>query len=330
MRRRNFLTQTAYASFAVLTCGLAACKDKTSQTDQKPVTGAAKNELFKISLAQWSFNKSIRSGQMNPFDFSEKARTLGFEGIEFVNQLYFPYLETFSSRLAGINVMVKETNTRSEAAGVQNLLMMVDREGDLCVEDEKTRSVAIENHKHWIDAAHGLGCRTLRLNLFGSDDPVIWKETALKSLSDLCDYAQPLGLNVVAENHGGLSSNAALLAETIKEVNKPNCGILPDFDNFCLAWDSGVTFEGTCIKRYDRYQGMKEMMPYAKSVGAKAFTFDENGNEPTIDFNKMFSIIKDAGFSGWVGLEYEGDDLSEEAGILKTKALIEKTIKNLS
>lgn len=330
MKRRNFLTQTAYASFALYVWGLSACRNNSTQTTVTSDKIDTNVDLFKISLAQWSFNRSIRGGKMNPFDFSEKANALGFEGIEFVNQLYFPFLETFSSRLTGINEMVKETNIRSAAAGVQNLLMMVDREGDLCVADEKLRNEAIDNHKLWIDAAHGLGCGTLRLNLFGTDDPIVWKETALQSLSALCHYAQPLGLNVVAENHGGLSSNAALLAETIKEVNKPNCGILPDFDNFCLAWDSGVTFEGNCIKRYDRYQGMKEMMPYAKSVGAKAFTFDENGNEPTIDFNKMFTIIKEAGFSGWIGLEYEGHDLSEEEGILKTKALIEKTIKNLS
>lgn len=330
MNRRNFVTNTAYASFALCAWGLTACKNNTAKNDTDPQLKKTVAQWFKISLAQWSFNRSIRSGKMNPFDFSEKAHALGFEGIEFVNQLYFPYLDTFPTRLAGIDEMMKETNIRSKAVGVQNLLMMVDREGDLCVADENSRIEALENHKMWIDAAHGLGCQTLRLNLFGSDDTEVWKDSALKSLSALCDYAQPLGLNVVAENHGGLSSNAALLAETIKEVKRPNCGILPDFDNFCLAWDSGVTFEGNCTKRYDRYQGMKEMMPYAKSVGAKAFTFDENGNEPTIDFNKMFSIIKEAGFSGWVGLEYEGEDLSEEEGILKTKALIEKTIKNLS
>lgn len=330
MNRRHFVSNTASASLALGLLGLAACRNKPSGSAESSENLTDFSHLFKISLAQWSFNRSIRGGKMDPFDFSEKAKALGFEGIEFVNQLYFPYIDTFSSRLEGIKSLVAETNKRSANAGIQNLLMMVDREGDLCTGNETERLAAIENHQLWIDAAHGIGCKTLRLNLFGSDDPEVWKSSAVTSLTALCDYAQPLGLNVVAENHGGLSSDAALLASTIKEVNRPNCGILPDFDNFCLAWDSGVTFEGNCIERYDRYKGMEEMMPFAKSVGAKAFTFDENGNEPDIDFDRMFQIIKNAGFSGWVGLEYEGEDLTEEEGILKTKALIEKTIKNLS
>ncbi|MDT8413753.1 MAG: sugar phosphate isomerase/epimerase family protein [Flavobacteriaceae bacterium] len=330
MKRRTFVKNSTQAGLAFGLMGLAACRNGTSQQTENPTEAVGASTHFKISLAQWSLNKAIRSGEMSPFDFSDKAKALGFEGIEFVNQLYFDEIDKHPNRLSGINHFVSETLKRSRDADMQHVLIMIDHEGEVATADAEARAKAIENHRRWIDAAQGLGCHAIRLNLFGSEDVEAWKTHAVESLSILSDYAATQKINVIVENHGGFSSNGALLAEVMRTVDKPNCGTLPDFGNFCMKRDSGAVFEGACVEEYDKYQGVADLMPFAKGVSAKAFDFDINGNETTIDFLKMFQIVKKANFKGWVGIEYEGENHTAEDGILLTKALLEKTFKQLT
>ena len=108
----------------------------------------------------------------------------------------------------------------------------------------------------------------------------------------------------------------------MKAVNKSNVGTLPDFGNFCIKREEGNW--RNCVDAYDRYQGTTELMPFAKGVSAKSHDFDEQGNETETDYTKMLQIVKAAGFSGYIGIEYEGEKLSEDEGIRKTKALLEK------
>jgi sugar phosphate isomerase/epimerase len=116
------------------------------------------------------------------------------------------------------------------------------------------------------------------------------------------------------ENHGGLSSNGDWLAGVMKLVNKPNCGTLPDFGNF---------------HDYDRYRGVEELLPFAKGVSAKSHEFDADGNEVRTDYRRMLRMVVAAGYCGWVGVEYEGNGLSEPEGILATKKLLEKVRSEL-
>jgi hypothetical protein len=107
-------------------------------------------------------------------------------------------------------------------------------------------------------------------------------------------------------------------------------GVLPDFNNFCVRRDSGQLYQGKCVEEYDRYKGVTEMMPYAKGASAKTIDFDENGNCIETDYNKMLKIIKDSGFHGYLGIEYEGEKMSEEEGVRKTKALLEKVAASMA
>ncbi len=196
--------------------------------------------------------------------------------------------------------------------------MMVDLQGDenlLSTPNQTHRKQGVENHKIWIDATAILGCHSMRINLFGSNDEEVWKENSIASLKELSEYASEKNVNIIVENHGYLSSNGALMAEVMETVNKENCGTLPDFGNFCLKREDNKLWDAPCIEEYDIYKGVEELMPFAKGVSAKTFNFDENGNETTIDFYKMMKIVKDAGFTGFVGVEYEGEELSEEKGI---------------
>ncbi len=320
---------------------MSACKtksaDKTtedSEVDQKEQAAHPSSKentpFFKLSLAQWSLHRTFQSGEMNLFDFAQKANELGFEGLEYVSQLYTEELKKEPNPKKSMQTLLEILKSKSKKYEMQNLIIMVDGEGDLAVLDEKERNQTVENHKKWVDAAKYLGCHSIRVNLFGTNDPKLWVDVAADGLSKLSDYAATKNINVIVENHGYLSSNAAMLIEVIQKVNKKNCGVLPDFGNFCLERENGKRWKAKCVKEYPKYQGVKEMMPFAKAVSAKSYDFDTSGNETTIDYKKMLDIIKKADYKGHIGVEYEGSRLTEIEGIQATRDLLIDTSKQFN
>ena len=255
---------------------------------------------FKISLAQWSLHRALQSGQLDHLDFAKVARReFDLDAIEYVN--------TFFKDKATDAAYLAEMNRRAKDHGVYQHLIMIDVEGDLGDPDPALRHKAVENHRRWVDAAAILGCATIRVNAESKGSFEEQQKLAADGLRALAEYGDSRSINVIVENHGGLSSNGAWLAGVMKLVDHPRCGTLPDFGNFTS---------------YDRYQGVTEMMPYAKAVSAKSFDFDAQGEETTIDFRRMLGIVTAAGFHGWIGIEYEGQRLGEREGIAKTKALL--------
>lgn len=282
----------------------------------------AAEPFFKISLAQWSLHSTIFDGGLPLLDFASKARELNFDAVEYVSRFY-------TKEAAGpvsFSKLVNDLKIRSDNAGVQNLLIMVDGEGTLASAGKNEQNKAVSNHLKWLDAASALGCHSVRINLLGGpeDNPAAWVAAAAEGLIKLCSLAAKQHLNIIVENHGGLSSNGALLAEVMHAVSLPNCGTLPDFGNFCIARKDNKKWPSPCISEYDRYQGVAEMMPFAKGVSAKSFDFDANGNETTIDYARMLGTVKASGYTGYIGIEYEGQRLGELEGILKTRELLEK------
>jgi sugar phosphate isomerase/epimerase len=306
----------SFISLIILALIFSCQNPKKSTPDAEP--------FFKMSLAQWSFNKSFRSGGVSPYEFARLASELGFEGLEYVNQLY-PDVMDSEDKSAAIAAFVEKNNVLAAQYKLQNVLIMIDSEGDLASSDENTRSEAIANHKLWIDAANQMGCSAVRLNLFGESDPEKWVANSILSLTDLADYAADKKIDVIVENHGRLSSNVPVLMKVINGTGKSNCGTLPDFGNFCIAKEGyGSLFDGSCKEFYDPYKGVSEMIVKAFGVSAKSYDFDEEGNETTLDYNRLIKIVKDAGYKGFVGVEYEGSRLSEKEGIIATKTLLEK------
>ena len=170
-----------------------------------------------------------------------------------------------------------------------------------------------------------MNCSSVRLNLYGSKDVETWKALSIDSLGRLGEHAKGSGLNVIVENHGRITSNIPELMNAINGVNMENVGTLPDFGNFCMADEGyGSVFDGTCETMYDFYKGVEEMMPKAFAVSAKSNDFDENGDEKTIDYTRMLKIVKSFGYTGYIGVEYEGNRLSEEDGIIATRDLLIK------
>lgn len=263
--------------------------------------------FFKISLAEWSFHRALKAGQMTNLDFPAKARReFNIDAIEYVNQF-------FMDKATNIPYL-KDLNNRCKDNGVKSQLIMCDSEGDLGDTDNGRRTLAVENHYKWIEAAHFLGCHSIRVNCAGTGTPEAVAATGADGLARLSARAQQAGINVIVENHGGYSSNGKWLTGVIRSVGMPNCGTLPDFGNFNLGDNTW----------YDRYLGVEEMMPFAKAVSAKSYDFDAAGNCVETDYVRMLGIVKAAGYRGYIGIEYEGSALSEVDGIRATQRLLEK------
>jgi sugar phosphate isomerase/epimerase len=218
---------------------------------------------------------------------------------------------------------------RAQAAGVRSLLIMVDDEGDLGGADEAMRRQAVENHYKWVNAAKILGCHSIRVNAFGDPDRETFRTALVDGMGRLAEYAVGEGLDIIIENHGLFSSDAGLITSVIREVGAPNLGTLPDFGNWCRSAKWGSTQVG-CEEAYDRYQGVREFLPYARGVSAKAYDFNERGEDRIIDYYEMLRIVRDSGYEGYIGIEYEGVEKSEHEGILATRALIEKVWASLT
>jgi sugar phosphate isomerase/epimerase len=278
---------------------------------------------IELSLAEWSLQRSIREGKFTHLDFAAKAKEeFGISTVEYVNGLFGNSRTDFKE--AGQNpAYLREMLTRSQDVGVTNHLIMIDEEGPLAGLDEKERLQAVDNHRKWLDAAKFLECRTVRVNLHGEGDPEMKKLASIDSLSRLGELAGKLDLNIVVENHGGDSSKGFWLAAIIKEVGRYNVGTLPDFGNFCITHPWGTT-QPECEDQYDRYKGIEELLPYAKGVSAKTYDFDANGEQPKMDYKRLIGLVKQSGFNGYIGIEYEGFNQPEDEGIKNTIKLLKK------
>jgi sugar phosphate isomerase/epimerase len=240
------------------------------------------------------------------------------------------YVSQFFKDKAKDKGYLGEMKKRAADNGVKSLIIMVDGEGDLGGLDAKKRKAAVANHEKWLEAAQLLGCHSIRVNAFGVGSREEVSQAAIDGLGSLAEMGAKYGQNVIVENHGGWSSDGDWLTNVMAQVNMPNCGILPDFGNFCIERKDGKQWDGECLNEYDRYKGVQQFMKYAKAVSAKSHDFNEAGEETKTDYLKMMKIVKDAGYRGYVGVEYEGSVLSEMDGIMATKKLLETVGKKLS
>ena len=304
LNRRTLLQSTAAA-------GIAVAMDTVSP---RALLAAEREPLFKISIAEWSFHRAITVKRtMTNLDFPVVAkRDYGIEAIEYVNRLFFGKGRD--------KAYLTELKQRCDDNGVRSVLIMCDDEGDLGAPNEATRRKAVENHHKWVEAAKFLGCHSIRVNARSAGSYEEQMVRTADGLRQLSEFADPYGINVIVENHGGLSSNAAWLTATIRKVKLPNCGTLPDFGNFQVSRND----------EYDRYKGVAELMPYAKGVSAKSREFNEAGDEVQTDFYKMMKIVLDSGFHGYVGIEWEGEKPDEMEGVRLTHRLLEQVRDKLA
>lgn len=296
--RRHFLKATTAASAAAVSGRiLPACAETT-----KPM-----KPRFQISLAQWSLHRALRKRDLTNLDFPKYTKDkFGIHAVEYVNSFFKKHAED--------QAYLKDLKSRTDSEGIRNVLIMCDGEGQLGAKTEQARAKTVDNHKKWVEAAKFLGCHSIRVNAGGPGSREELAKQVTDGLQSLSTFAKDFDINVIVENHGGLSSDGAWLSGVLQGINMPNCGALPDFGNF---------------HNYDRYQGITDLMPYAKGVSAKSHNFDDKGNETGTDFLKAMKIVAATKYKGYVGVEYEGGKLSEDDGIIATKKLLERVFKQL-
>lgn len=288
--RRQFLTQNGLAAGALAT-GAAWAKDEAP---------------LKISLAQWTINRELRSGKIDNLDFAKVAAEHGIHAVEYVNQFFMDKAK--DAKYLG------EMKKRAADQGVKSLLIMCDREGNIGDPDSAKRKQTVDNHRKWLDAAKFLGCHSIRVNAGSSGT---WDEQvklAADGLSRLTAIGAKLGLNVIVENHGGLSSNADWLVEVIKKVDHERCGTLPDFGNFRIKPGES----------YDSYRGMQKLLPFAKGVSVKDRVWDDKGKQSALDYDRMLKLVHASGFRGYCGIEFGG-----YANLTASRKKLEAAISNL-
>jgi sugar phosphate isomerase/epimerase len=267
---------------------------------------------YEITLGQWSFHRALMSKRLDNLDFARQAGELGFQGVDYVNSF-------FKDKVAD-RTYLAEMKKRSDGAGLVNDLILVDREGALGDPDAAARGQALDNHKRWVEAARALGCRGVRINAESRGTPDDQRALVIEGVRRLAEFADGQGLEILIENHGGLSSDAAWLAAVVRGVEHPRCGSLADFGNWSLGGG----------RWYDRYQGVAELVPTAKGISVKAHAFDADGNETTTDFARMMRIVVEGGYRGrFLEIEYEGEQLDEVEGTRATKRLLERTLAAL-
>jgi sugar phosphate isomerase/epimerase len=289
--RRAFLKTTA-AGFLPLTA-------MTARAESKP--------LFRISLAQWTLVKEIRSGKIDNLDFARVAAEHKIEGLEYVNQFFMDKAKDAS--------YLAEMKKRAADSGVKSLIIMCDREGNIGDPDPEKRARTVDNHRKWLDAAKTLGCHSIRVNAGSSGT---WEEQvklASDGLASLTEIGAGMDLNVIVENHGGLSSNGKWLAGVISKVNHDRCGTLPDFGNFKISGKES----------YDSYRGIEELMPFARGVSVKDRVWDDDLKSSPLDFEKMLRIVLKSGFRGFCGIEYGGYE-----GLNASRERLEKARETLA
>jgi len=316
--RRRFVRQMS-AGAAGLVVGRVSRSSPDGNLVASPASGAGlagpagPEPLFGISLAQWSLHKALYDGELDNLDFPRVARReYGIDAIEYVNSF-------FKDRALdqGYLMTLKD---RCESEGVKSLLIMCDGEGRLGDPDDSARTTAVENHYRWVEAAGLLGCHSIRVNAASEGSWDEQRDLAADGLHRLATFGAGYGINVIVENHGGLSSNGRWLSSVIEAGDHPRLGTLPDFGNFRISES----------ERYDNYRGVEQLMPYARAVSAKTNDFDAAGEEVNLDYEQLIRIVLDSGYRGWIGIEYEGVRLTEPEGIRLTKALLERVREKLT
>jgi L-ribulose-5-phosphate 3-epimerase len=317
MSRRKFINASVLG-------GAAMIGSNSSLAGTSSVSAIPEKFHFELSLAQWSLHKALFAKEISPLDFPVVARkTYDVGAVEYVNQFFLDKAKD--------KIFLTELKKRCDDNGVVSSLIMIDKEPELASPDAKERAAGVEGHKKWIEAAAFLGCTAIRVNLHGNGTLEQWTNGAVESLRKLSAIGKPLNIKVLVENHGGYSSNGKYLAEVMHLARDSNIGTMPDFGNFCVRREvAGDLWQSPCVEQYDIYQGVAELMPYAGAFSAKSFNFDVQGNESGIDFRAMFKLMRASTYRGYVGIEYEGEKMTEDAGIRATKKLIEKVRDELS
>ncbi len=270
-----------------------------------------------LSLATWSLNRLLRNTD-KPIVYLDVPAMVrqhfGIEALE-LNNVFFA---------ARDGDYLRKLVAAAEKAGVRLLNIAVDEQGDLSSADPSARELGLERYGAWIPIAAEMGIGAIRANSGGravadkpAGDParVAAEQACIDSLRHLCDIGKKHGVAILVENHWGLSADPGSLARVVAAVRQSHgndaAGTLVDWGN----WPQHI----------DRWDALRQVFPYAMAVHAKVNDIDENLNHPSFDHARCLQITREAGYDGWLGIEYEGKDdpmTGIERAVRKLRALL--------
>jgi sugar phosphate isomerase/epimerase len=295
--RRDWFKTTA------LTLG-AACLATNAQAAPPPVR-SGKAPRFKLSLAAYSFNRWLPKA-WQPEDLEKAKFTLekfidycaeqNLDGCE-LTAYYFPK-----------NITTEYLLSLKERAHRQGLSISGTAIGnDFCVADPEKRAQQLEMCRQWIDYSAILGAPAIRIfagNVPKGDTEDAARERCVSAINESLKYAATKGVYLALENHGGITATSAQLLKIIE-------GIEPS------PW-FGVNFDGGNFRTEDPYADLAKVAPYAVNSQVKVEMFPGGKKEPA-DLGRVVQILREAGYRGFITLEYEAaeDPLMAIPGILQ-------------
>jgi sugar phosphate isomerase/epimerase len=242
---------------------------------------------FKLSLAAYSYRQYLQGAakSMTLPDFIRKSAEMGTDGVE-LTEYYFekPITPEYLVQLKRAAHLWGQTITGTPIGNQFTHPAGPDRDRQ------------VENYKKWVDVSAELGSPAIRT--FAGTAPKGVSETdarknAAETLETVCEYAAKRGVFVALENHGGVVATADGLLEIVQAVKSPWLGVNLDTGNF---------------RTEDPYADLARCAPYAVTVQYKVEMFPKGQPAQPADFGRILKILRDAGYRGFVTLEYEAKE----------------------
>ena len=241
---------------------------------------------FKLSLVGYSlrkyFNEKNPANRITLFDFIDYCADHGVSAAELTGY-YFPkpvtneYLFKLKRYLHLRGISISGTSLGNNFAQPKGPKL-----------DEQVDAV-----KKWVDVAAIIGAPYVRV-FSGSTKGMPLEEeqkNCIASLEECAEYAGTKGIFLGLENDAGITPDAKSVLELVAGVKSPWFGLNLDLGNFHTA---------------DVYGDVAKCAPYAINVHVKAEVREKGKNigEPA-DIGRMVKILRDAGYQGYLALEYE-------------------------
>ena len=277
--RRQFLS-AALLGTGALAAGMA-WPDRAAGIEPIRRDGKAK---FKFSLAAYSYRKLLsgKEPELTLADFIRDCAALQLDGTE-LTSYYFP-TEVTSEYLHSLSHLAFTLGLDISGTAVRN---------DFCLPPGEQRDENITHVKQWVDYAAAMGAPVIRIfsgNARGDQTPEQAHKLAVEGMEECCDYAGQHGVFLALENHGGLTATADGLLALVRDVKS---------DWFGINFDSG-NFHSESL-----YDDLARIAPYAINAQIKVVVSPVKGRNEPSDFKRLAKILTDAGYRGYVVLEYE-------------------------